>query len=77
MIGNFKKALSNDGIAVIVVGNSLHGTDIPALVATDLILAQIAECHGMKTHISVARSLKRRLSGNHFLRESVVTIKKD
>jgi hypothetical protein len=76
-IRSLKRTLSKNGIAVMVVGNSLHGTDIPALVATDLILAQIAECHGMRTHISVARSLKRRLSGNHFLRESVVIMKKD
>jgi hypothetical protein len=76
-IRNLKRTLSKNGIAVMVVGNSLHGTDIPALVATDLILAQIAECHGMATRISVARSLKRRLSGNHFLRESVVIMRKD
>jgi hypothetical protein len=76
-IRNLKGTLSNNGRAVMVVGNSLHGTEIPALVATDLILAQIAECHGMKAQISVARALKRRLSGNHFLRESVVIMKKE
>jgi hypothetical protein len=75
-IRNLKRALTNNGIAVMVVGNSLHGAEMPALIATDLVLAQIAECHGMKVQVSVARGLKRRLSGNHFLRESVVIMKK-
>lgn len=75
-IGNYKKSLTKDGIAVLVVGNSLHGTDAPALVATDLILARIAECHGMSARIAVARGLRRRLLGNHFLRESIVVLKK-
>jgi hypothetical protein len=75
-IRNFRDCLSKNGTAVLVVGNSLHGTDNPALIATDLVLAQIAECHGMKAEIAIARGLKRRLSGNHFLRESLVIIKK-
>jgi len=75
-IGNFKRTLTKDGIAALVVGNSLHGNSLPALVATDLILARIAECHGMNVHIAVVRPLKRRLSGNHFLRESIVIMKK-
>jgi hypothetical protein len=75
-VRQFKKAMSSRGVAVFVVGNSLHGTDFPALVATDLVLAQIVACHGMTAHISAARGLKRRLSGNHFLRESVVIAKK-
>jgi hypothetical protein len=75
-VGNFGRCLSRNGTAVLVVGNSLHGTSNPALVATDLVLAQIAKCHGMKAEIAIARGLKRRLSGNHFLRESLVVMKK-
>ncbi len=73
----YNKILRPGGRAVFVVGNSLHGTDVPALVATDLILARIGECLGYQVeNITVARSLKRRLSGNHFLRESLVALRK-
>jgi hypothetical protein len=75
-IQNFKTALAESGTAVLVVGNSLHGTEYPALVPTDLIVAQIAECHDMAARVFVARGLKRRLSGNHFLRESIVVIRR-
>jgi SAM-dependent methyltransferase len=74
---NYNKILRPGGRAVFVVGNSLHGTDVPALVATDLILAKIGECLGYQVeNVTVARSLKRRLSGNHFLRESLVVLRK-
>ena len=62
-VGNYQRVLKRNGIAVLVVGNSLHGTDEPAVVATDLVLARIAECHGLTPQISIARSMKRRLSG--------------
>jgi hypothetical protein len=75
-LDNYKRILSRNGIAVFVVGNSLHGTDKPALVATDLILAKIAECQGLSARINVVRNLKRRLSGNHFLRESIVVVQR-
>jgi hypothetical protein len=74
---NYRKILAGTGVAVFVVGNSLHGTERPALVATDLILARIAECHGLSAKVNVVRSLKRRLSGNHFLRESIVVVRKN
>lgn len=77
-ISNFYSLLRKGGSAVLVVGNSLHGTsDIAFLVPTDLVLARIAEFHGFTVQsISIARGLKRRLSGNHFLRESVLVLKK-
>jgi SAM-dependent methyltransferase len=75
-VENYKRVLTENGMAVFVIGNSLHGTEAPAMIASDLVLARIGECHGFKAHISVARGLKRRLAGNHFLRESVVVLKR-
>lgn len=74
----FHKLLRAGGYAVLTVGNSLHGVgESPFLIATDLILANMATTHGFEVkQISIARNLKRRLSGNHFLRESIVTLKK-
>jgi hypothetical protein len=70
--------LNPGGRAFITVGNSLHGGKYaPYVVATDLLIAELARSLGFAVErISVARSLKRRLSGNHFLRESVVGIRK-
>lgn len=73
---NYHRVLTRSGLAILVIGNSLHGNANPALIASDLALAKIGECHGFSTHISVARGLKRRLAGNHFLRESIVCLKK-
>jgi hypothetical protein len=66
------------GYEVIVVGNSLHGTPGNAyLIPTDICTAIIAECAGFKVErIIAARSYKRRIQGNHFLRESIVVLKK-
>ena len=77
-LGNYHRVLRKGGVAAIVVGNSLHGASgSPFLIPTDLILARIAECQNFTVErVSVARSLKRRLSGNHFLRESLVLLKK-
>jgi SAM-dependent methyltransferase len=76
-LANYYEALRPGGRAVFVVGNSLHGTDVPALVATDLILCKIGEVLGFEVeNILVARGLRRRLSGNHFLRESIVVLRK-
>jgi hypothetical protein len=70
--------LRKGGHAVFVVGNSLHGaTSNPYLIPTDLILGAIAERVGFDIVRTIgARSLKRRLSGNHFLRESVIILRK-
>jgi hypothetical protein len=63
---------------VFVVGNSLHGRPGAAyLVPTDLAIAGMARRIGFETHETIiARNLKRRLSGNHFLRESIVIVRK-
>jgi DNA modification methylase len=66
------------GMAFFVVGNSLHGgADDPYLIPTDLILAELARTCGFGIErVVVARGSKRRLSGNHFLRETVVVLRK-
>lgn len=78
-VSQFHRILRKGGFAVFVVGNSLHGAeDAPFLVPTDLILAKIASIHGFEVRcVAVARNLKRRLSGNHYLRESLVVLKKN
>jgi DNA modification methylase len=70
--------LKKGGRAFITVGNSLHGGKYhPYLIATDLLLAELAASVGFRVdEVAIARSLKRRLSGNHFLRESVVVLTK-
>lgn len=72
------RCLKRGGFTALVVGNSLHGcTDSPYLIATDLILAELGREVGFEVdNILIARALKRRLSGNHFLRESVVLLRK-
>jgi hypothetical protein len=66
------------GYAVFVVGNSLHGGDKAAyLIPTDLAIARMAQCLGFQVcETIIARNLKRRLTGNHFLRESIIILKK-
>jgi DNA modification methylase len=70
--------LRKGGTAFVVVGNSLHGaSDEPYLIPTDLIAGIVGQCAGFELkQIGIARALKRRLSGNHFLRESVVVLRK-
>jgi hypothetical protein len=72
------RCLRKGGYAAFVVGNSLHGRPGAAyLVPTDLVIAGMARSIGFETHETViARNLKRRLSGNHFLRESIVIVRK-
>jgi DNA modification methylase len=72
------RCLRKGGHAVFVVGNSLHGRPGAAyLVPTDLAIAGMARRIGFETHETIiARNLKRRLSGNHFLRESIVIVRK-
>lgn len=67
-VKSYRHILAADGVAAFVVGNSLHGSDSPAVIATDLILARIAESLGFRSQVLIARGLKRRLVGNHFLR---------
>jgi DNA modification methylase len=74
----YRKVLKPNGRAFIAVGNSLHGGKYsPYLIATDLLIAELARSHGFVVdRISIVRSLKRRLSGNHFLRESIISLRK-
>lgn len=70
--------LRPQGVAAFVVGNSLHGgSSDPYLIPTDLILAALARSCGFDVERAiVARGFKRRLSGNHFLRETIVIARK-
>lgn len=72
------RVLRPGGVAVYVVGNSLHGgADKPYLVPTDLIFAKLAQLIGYEVReIAIARGLQRRLAGNHFLRDSIVVLRK-
>ena len=72
------RCLHKGGHAIFVVGNSLHGRSGSAyLVPTDLAIAGMARSIGFDTcETVIARNLKRRLSGNHFLRESIVIVRK-
>jgi DNA modification methylase len=71
------QALRAKGTAVYVVGNSLHGKEKPYLIPTDLLFARLAEEVGFTVQsLIIARSLQRRVAGNHFLRDSIVVLKK-
>jgi hypothetical protein len=73
------RALKPGGRAVYVLGNSLHGssTSRPFLIPTDLLFSSLASNAGLVVErVIVARSLSRRLSGNHFLRDSVVVLRR-
>jgi len=74
----FYSVLRCDGLAFITVGNSLHGGKyVPYVIATDLLISELARSFGFAVErIAIARSLKRRLTGNHFLRESVIVLRK-
>lgn len=73
------RCLRDNGYVVLVLGNSLHdGVGTPYLIPADLAVALISKCIGFKVEdFIVARALKRRLTGNHFLRESVLILKKN
>jgi hypothetical protein len=72
------KCLKRGGCSILVVGNSLHGgSHLPYVIPTDIVVALLAESLGFQVEqIRIARSLKRRLAGNHFLRESMVVLRK-
>jgi SAM-dependent methyltransferase len=72
------RCLKTDGFLVVVIGNSLHGNaHLSFLVPSDLIVASMGRELGLEVQTNaIARALRRRLSGNHFLRESVVIMKK-
>jgi len=71
--------LKPGGRAIYVVGNSLHGgpASRPYLIPTDLIFSRLARVVGLEVErVIVARPLSRRLTGNHFLRDSLVVLRK-
>lgn len=72
------RCLRKGGYEVLIVGNSLHGRSGEAyLIPTDIVVAAIAEELGFSVaQIVAARGFKRRLQGNHFLRESIVVLQK-
>jgi DNA modification methylase len=72
------RCLKEGGRAFLVVANSLHGNSGNAyLIPTDLLVGQLGNALGFELErILVARNTRRRLSGNHFLRESVVVLRK-
>ena len=73
------RLLRRNGVAVIVVGNSLHGgKHLPYLIPTDLLVSMIGRVVGFKLDkVAIARNFRRRLSGNHFLRESLIVLRKE
>ena len=72
--------LSKGGLAVCVVGNSLHGnSNANFCVATDLIISSIARELGFEiVDLKVARYLNRRASAHYsdLLRESIIVLRK-
>lgn len=73
------RTLRAGGYAIYVVGNSLHGgpSSRHYLIPTDLLFGRLGELAGFRVErIAVARSLSRRLAGNHFLRDSIVVLRK-
>ncbi|MFE4626180.1 hypothetical protein [Streptomyces mirabilis] len=71
-----RKIISSEGRLVYVVGNSAHGSgESLFVIAADLMMARLAELANWQVEeISVARSLRRRVTNSRFLRESVVTL---
>ncbi|WP_405572774.1 hypothetical protein OG317_25410 [Streptomyces sp. NBC_01167] len=71
-----RKIIASEGRLVYVVGNSAHGSgDALFVIAADLMMARLAELANWRVEeISVARSLRRRVTNSRFLRESVVTL---
>lgn len=72
------RCLRPGGRVFFVIGNSLHGRAGEAyLIPTDLLLGELGKSLGFELErILIARNTRRRLSGNHFLRESIVTLRK-
>lgn len=72
------RCLRPGGQVFLVIGNSLHGCAGKAyLIPTDLLVGQLGKTLGFQLEqIIIARNTRRRLSGNHFLRESIVALRK-
>jgi hypothetical protein len=78
MLRHALASLRPGGHAAIIVGNSLHGNqDTAYVIPTDIYVALLGEAAGFEVEqLSIARSLKRRLAGNHFLRDTIVVLRK-
>jgi hypothetical protein len=74
----YHEILRPGGLAIFIVGNSLHGgSSDPYVIPTDIILAECARSCGFEVDRAIiARGFRRRLSGNHFLRETIVVLRK-
>jgi hypothetical protein len=72
------RCLRPGGQVFLVLGNSLHGCAGEAyLIPTDLLVGQLGKVLGFELErILIARNTRRRLSGNHFLRESIIALRK-
>lgn len=72
------RCLRQGGRSFLVLGNSLHGCAGSAyLIPTDLLVGQLGKAIGFELErIIIARNTRRRLSGNHFLRESIIVLRK-
>jgi hypothetical protein len=72
------RCLRPGGRTFLVLGNSLHGCAGGAyLIPTDLLVGQMGKATGFELErIIIARNTRRRLSGNHFLRESIIVLRK-
>ncbi len=72
------RCLRPGGRTFLVLGNSLHGCAGKAyLIPTDLLVGQLGRAIGFQLErIIIARNTRRRLSGNHFLRESIIVLRK-
>lgn len=73
-LNQLRLRLRPGGFVACVVGNSLHGYgDNQFMIASDLIIARLAEAMGLEVkRIEVARVPNRKRTGSEFLRESVV-----
>lgn len=77
---SLRQLLTDRGILVYVVGNSLHGSNGDYFViAADLMLARLAQLSGYRvSKVVVARRTARKIAANNpLLRESVVFLRKD
>lgn len=77
-IGVVSQRLRPGGQMAIIVGNSMHGKQPEDyVIASDLLLARLAELEGFSVRsIIVGRYPRRRVSRSRFLRESVVLARK-
>jgi hypothetical protein len=71
-----RSRMEPDGLVVYVVGNSLHGGSGPQLlVASDLLMARLAEMAGFSVAEIVVGRRPRRRNGGLLLRESLVALR--